>query len=60
MSNVANNCNFKQVSNSNWGEKCPICKMVGHLATQCHKFRGMNPAERMEIPKKSSAMHKMP
>jgi len=52
MSKVANNFNFKQVSYSNWGEKCPICKMMRHLATQCHKFRGMNPAERMKIAKK--------
>jgi len=52
MSKMANNFNFKQVSYSNWGEKCPIYKMMGHLATQCHKFRGMNPAERMETVKK--------
>jgi len=52
MSSVANNFNFKQVSYSNWREKFPICKIMGHLATQCHQFRWMNPAERMEIGKK--------
>jgi len=49
LSNMANHFNFKQVSYSNWAEKCPICKMMGHFATQCRRFRGMNPAERMEI-----------